>query len=343
MMYADDTNLFLSVAKDDVKAIADCLEHTSYAIGCKFNLDKTDVLPVGSDRHKAAARDNGVQLPGVYVLVPSPPLRVLGVWIGCKKQASPRWAQIVTHTKSLIGQWNTIGALVLNRVLIAKLLMQSCCYYLLDGNGIPPAMLTKLSNMINRFVHGRYSLLPYRMMAPPLTKGGLNFPSLKHRKDTYDLKFLGDLTQGDQTTPWKTWTYADLRRASTARPSTKQPNPGRHPPNRDVHRNLDPLLQHAHTKYTNLEPRIQHAITATRRARVNIKSCMPSIRARSSAPADYHHALSNTTVRCNLEARGITTVGELVRPTIPRHKAAHLIHNEVAEYTPSKDENTDPL
>jgi len=254
MMYADDTNLFLSAAKDNVEDIADCLEATSYAIGCKFNLDKTDILPVSSDRHKAAAKRNGVVLPGAYVLAPNSPLRILGVWIGCWKQAGPRWAQILTHTRKLIGQWNAIGASVQNRVLIAKLLMQSRCYYLLDGNGIPLVTLTKLSNLINRFVRGRYSLLPYRMMALPLAEGGLNFPSLVHRKAAYDLKFLGDLTQGDQSIPWKVWTHADLRRASTATQSTKPMNPRRYPTSRVWHRNLDPILQRAHTKYGDLEP-----------------------------------------------------------------------------------------
>ena len=343
MMYADDTNLFLSAAKDNLEEVAECLESTSYAIGCKFNLDKTDVLPVGSDAHKEANWANGVPLPGAYILVPGSPLRILGVWIGCQKQASPRWAQILTHTKKLIGQWNAIGTSVQNRVLIAKLLMQSQCYYLLDGNGIPPKTLTKLSNLINRFVCGRYSLLPYWMLAPPLSEGGLNFPSLKHRKEAYDLKFLGDLTQGDQTVPWKTWTYTDLRQASTARPSTKWPNRMRTPANCDVHRNLNPILQRTHTKYGDLEPRVRHAIMAARRARVNIKSCAPSARAQSSAPADYHHALSRTTVQSNLEVRGITTVGELVRPVLSGRRAAHFIHNEEIEYTPSEDENTDPF
>jgi len=228
MMYADDTNLFLSAAEDSIEDVAKCLEDTSYAIGCKFNLDKTDVLPVGSDCHKATTKEHGVELPGAYVLAPDSPLRILrvwiGVWIGCRKQASPRWAQILTHTRKLIGQWNAIGASIQNRVLIAKLLMQSRCYYLLDGNGIPPLVLTKLSNLMNRFVWGRYSLLPYRMLAPPLAEGSLNFPSLKHRKEAYDLKFLGNLTQGDQTIPWKMWTHANLQRASTTQPSTKQPN-----------------------------------------------------------------------------------------------------------------------
>jgi len=345
MMYADDTNLFLSAARDDVEDVAKCLEDTSYAIGCKFNLDKTDVLPVGSDRHKARTKANGIDLPGAYVLAPGSPLRILGVWIGCWKQAAPRWAQILTHTKKLIGQWNAIGASVQNRVLIAKLLMQSRCYYLMDGNGIPPSILTKLSNLINRFVRGKYSLLRYQMLAPPLAEGGLNFPSLVHQKEAYDLKFLGNLTQGDQSLPWKVWTHADLRRASTVTQSTKPMNPNRFSKSRALHRNLDPILQRAHTKYGNLEPRVLHAITAARQARVNLQSCAPSTQARSSAPAEYHHATTGFVASRNsdLSLRSITTVGQLVRPTLTGRRYGRLLKTHTpVEYTPSEDENTDP-
>ena len=69
---------------------------------------------------------------------------------------------------------------------------------------------------------------------------------------------------------------------------------------------------------------------------------MPSAQAWSSAPADYHHALTGFTVLSNLETRGITMVGKLVRPTITGRKVARLVHSPPVEYTPSKDENTDP-
>jgi len=224
--------------------------------------------------------------------------------------------------------------------------MQSRCYYLLDGNGILPTILTKLSNLINRFVQGRYSLLPYRMLAPPLAEGGLNFPSLKHRKEAYNLKFLGDLTQGDQSLPWKAWTHADLRCASTVTQSTEPMNPNRYPKSRALHRNLDPILQRAHTKYGSLEPRVRHTVMAARRARMNIQSCAPSAQARSSAPAEYHHATTGFVASRNsdLSLRSITTVGQLVRPTLTGRRHGRLLKSHTpVEYMPSKDENTDPF
>jgi len=114
MMYTDDMNLFLSAREDSIEEVAECLEHTSYVIGCKFNLDKTDVLLVGSAWHKRNAHRTKIQLPSTYVLAPGTALRILGIWIGCRKQAEPRWAQIMAHIRCLISQWATIGASVLN-------------------------------------------------------------------------------------------------------------------------------------------------------------------------------------------------------------------------------------
>ena len=160
MMYTNDTNLFLS-------GVTDCLECTSHTIGCKFNLDKTDVLPIGSTTHKANTHSASVALPGTYTLAPRSALRILGVWIGSRNYAVPQWSQILTHIRKITSQWCAIGASVRDQVLVAKLLMQSRCYYLLDGNGGPATTLCSIDSAINRFMRGHFSTLPYRMLAPP--------------------------------------------------------------------------------------------------------------------------------------------------------------------------------
>ena len=140
MFYADDINLFLS--KDEpIAPIVNCLDNTSFAIGSKFNHDKTDVKPIGTLAFQHACFDSGSlhgqTLPGSFILPPSAPLRILGVWVGSSGLAHARWSQISDQIYRLIRQWQAIGASLPNRVLLAKALMQSRCYYLLDGNSIP--------------------------------------------------------------------------------------------------------------------------------------------------------------------------------------------------------------
>ena len=142
LMYADDMNLFVSKDEDFLR-LRTVLTDTTLGIGCKFNLDKTDILVVGSPAHRSSLAHDAIWrcFDEAYFLPAGTPLRVLGVWISSPDRAAPRWKQILAHIKKLASQWNGIGASVLNRVLLAKALMLSRCYYLMDGNSIPPVLL----------------------------------------------------------------------------------------------------------------------------------------------------------------------------------------------------------
>ena len=280
IQYADDINLFAS-KREDFPKIKSTLADTSTAIGNQINLDKTSVLAIGSAQHKESLEHPLVTdcFEGAVVLPTGTPLRVLGVWIGSPDRANHRWKQILSHIKMLIRQWNTIGASILNRVLLAKALMLSRCYYLLDGNGIPPVILRKINNAVQRFVRGHYSSAPYALLEQTLTNGGLNCPSLKSRALAYDSKFFSDLISGDQSPTWKRWTYADLDRASIFNSSSKKDGfPG----------SLNPLLQSCHCRYTLLEPRVRDAWKSLRSLRYDIRCSFPSEEAILDMPSILH-------------------------------------------------------
>ena len=176
-------------------------------------------------------------------------------------------------------QWNSIGASIINRVLLAKALLLSRCYYLLDGNSIPPVMLRKINNIIQRFVRGTYSSVPYHILEPPLRDGGLNCPSLKSRVLAYDAKFFSDLISGDRHTAWKVWTMADLDQASVFNSSSKKKAfPGR----------MNPLLQSCHCRYTMLEPRVRDAWRSLRSLHYDVRCSFPSEQAVLDMPSVLH-------------------------------------------------------
>ena len=134
--------------------------------------------------------------------------------------------------------------------------MLSRCYYLMDGNDIPPILLRRISNAIQRFVRGSYSAAPYCLLESPLRDGSLNCPSLRTRKLAYDAKFFSDLISGPADLPWRSWTYADLDLASVFNSTAKRdkfPSP------------FNPLLQSCHCRHTMLEPRVLAAWISLRR------------------------------------------------------------------------------
>ena len=305
MLYADDINLFLSVS-DDVRSLSSCLISTSFAIGSRFNLEKTDVKPLGPEAFVQACFDGqtmgGALLPGAYVLPPGDPLRVLGVWVAAPDLAAPRWAQVARHNVRLMRQWRAIGASVQNRALLAKALLQSRCYHLLDGNGVPPSALRKMSQQIQNFVRGSFSTMPFDTLAAPLKEGGLNCPSLHHRKEAYDLRFLSHLVTGSQKVLWKEWTWAGLRRASSTNKSAEIAG-------------LNPFLQRAYTRPSVLEPRLRQAFSTAKKYGLDLRCQAPPLNARRAMPAFYHPATqlgaSQRGGRCLLVHES-PLVGELV-------------------------------
>ena len=285
IMYADDTNLFLS-KDDDLALIKSELSATSLAIGSKFNFEKTDILLVGSATHRAKTSDcpDFASLldcfRGAYIIPDGSLLRILGVWVSSPDHALPRWKQIADHISKIIRQWKAIGASMRNRVVLAKALMMSRCYYLHDSNGAPLSILKRISQSILGFVRGRFSCAPYSILSAPLREGGLDCPSLVHRCQAYDAKFIGDLISAPLDVPWKVWTMADLRQASL---SSAAPNPSSWHPN--------PLTQHAFLALKKLDPRVRQSIVSLRSLGYNIQCAFPSSEACADMPSLLHPML----------------------------------------------------
>jgi len=309
MLYADDINLFLG-QEDSVPEVSECLTSVSKVIGSKFNMDKTDVNPVGPHDFQLncyTRQDmDGPLIPGAHILPPADPLRILGVWVGSRDFTTDRWEQIDKHVKKIISQWRAIGASARNRSILAKALMLSRCHFLMDGNGIPSSLLNRIGNKIMNFVRGKFSAMAYKTLEAPLAEGGLNTPSLTTRKMAADLKFLSDLIMGDQRVPWKQWTWMDLKMASTSSRA-------------GTHGGLNPFLQQAYTMPSLLQSRVSQAFMTARKFGLDMVCAAPSLAARMNAPILNHPALPRPGSQrfgklLGLRANGVRKVVHLYAP-----------------------------
>jgi hypothetical protein len=183
--------------------------------------------------------------------------------------------------------------------------MQSRCYYLLDSNGIPPRKLMKISRMIQRFVRGSNSCMPYSSLAPPMWLGGLNCPSLNLRAEAYDLKFISDLITDDQDVLWKQWTMKDLSLATI--PSKVMP----------AETELNPLTQSAYVKVSRLEPRVRAAIKTGHKYGLFPLTLIPSPNTSLDLPIYKHPYLSSRATDglwCMANNHDMTTIRHLPIP-----------------------------
>jgi len=313
MLYADDVNLFLG-AQDSIPEISRCLMETSEIIGSKFNMDKTDMKPVGPHAFQLTCYENqdmnGSTIPGAHILPPADPLWILGVWVGSRDNALQQWQQIDKHIGKIISQWRAIGASASNRALLAKALMLSRCHFLLDGNGVPPSILRKISNKIMSFMRGKFSAMAYNTLEAPLVEGGLNAPSLIARKHATDLKFLSDLVTGDQSAPWKQWTWMDLKMATSSS-------------RKGMYCGLNPFLQRGYMMPMLLQDRVSQAFMTARRFGSDLACTMPSMAARMKTPIIGHlalptHGSQRLLKLLQLAERKVTKVHHLYDPPLLR-------------------------
>jgi len=115
-------------------------------------------------------------------------------------------------------------------------------------------------------------------------EGGLNCPSLVHRKAAYDAKFIMDLVSRPADTPWKAWTMVDLEHASAHSRSWKS----------TLETTVNPLMQHAYITLKLLEPQVRAAFLAARALWYNTDRCFPSVSAQADMPLMYHPAVKLT-------------------------------------------------
>ncbi|TFY74811.1 hypothetical protein EWM64_g9201 [Hericium alpestre] len=108
-LFADDTALYLSSTDhyDDVLEILDSWCHTS---GMKFNINKTEIVPIGSLAHHDQVRmtwcihinDRHVLNPGMNVANEGHPIHYLSLWMGNKVDDANTWSLILDKVRTAI-------------------------------------------------------------------------------------------------------------------------------------------------------------------------------------------------------------------------------------------------
>ena len=151
-------------------------------------------------------------------------------------------------------------------------------------------------------------MMLYSTMEAPMVEGGLNNPSLVSRVYACDLKFLSDLVMGDQSLPWKKWTWMDLKMASSSSCA-------------GTYQGLNPFLQQAYTMPSLLQDRVSQAFSTARKFGLDMTSAAPSIMARRGARLLNHPAVprphsSMMSKLVKLQKMGMRMVGQLYAPPL---------------------------
>jgi exonuclease III len=318
-LFADDTNLFLS-QHDRLDHAQEILQGWCQTSGAKFNIEKTEIIPIGSPDHrrevvasrKVNQRDNTPLNAQIRIAKDGDAVRILGAWIGNDTNDASPWEPILEKTKKNLERWGKGHPTMRGRKIIIQAIIGGHTQFLTMAQGMPPHIEKALTKMTRDFMWEDDSSprLPLEYLQAPPQNGGLNLLNINARNEAIDLVWLKAYLDISPTRPaWARVT--DLIIDATAPRGTNkdarinaflqtwdvpQHGPRTAPMNNDTVRMVDAARKHkTNLAAIRLAPYLQHQL-----------------------PAWYHIAsdpstMNNEESRCLINRHQVRTVGDLIR------------------------------
>ena len=126
----DDTLIYLN-KNDKIKDMEDIIEVFCKASTAKFNLEKTEALPIGSKEHweniiKKRSMGENNQIPDhVNLIKDGDAMRTLGAWVGNGINIEEKWKTIIMKQQKIMNTWKKSRPTFRGKELILKALTTS--------------------------------------------------------------------------------------------------------------------------------------------------------------------------------------------------------------------------
>jgi hypothetical protein len=181
-MFADDTTLFLNET-DNLDHVQENLNNWCKASGAKFNIEKTEVVPIGSEEYrkiitttrKINQTDNEPLDPQIHITQDGEAVRSLGAWIGNHTNATAPWEPILDNIKKDLDRWSRNNPTLFGRATIVQAIVGGRTQFLTQAQGMPSSIEKALTKLITEFMWGDDSSprIALNFLCHPARKGGL--------------------------------------------------------------------------------------------------------------------------------------------------------------------------
>ena len=318
-LFADDTTLYLS-KEDRLDHVEDILRSWCEASGAKFNIEKTEIVPIGMAEHRTAVartrkinpEDRSQLDDRIRVAQDGDAIRLLGAWIGNNACDLTPWEAVLDLIKKDIERWQKVHPTLYGKRLITQAIIGGRTQYLAKVQGMPPDIEAAIQRIIQNFLWDSESTprIAPRTLERPLDEGGLNLLNIKARNEAIDIMWLKSYLNFSPTRPsWAVIT--DLLINATAPPNVSPL--GRF---NTYTQNWDPPTRGPRLAHLNND--IVRMISTAKKYNVNLAALRIAPHISARLPAWYHakaapRSLNNIPSKCLLRRHNIKTVTDLIR------------------------------
>ncbi|KAI0047994.1 hypothetical protein FA95DRAFT_1491599, partial [Auriscalpium vulgare] len=182
-LFADDTLLYLKKS-DRHRDVQRLLDDWCAASGAKFNIDKTEYLPIGTTKHRRHVvrrrtlnpRDHSPIKDSTRIARDGESIRSLGAHIGNGNDNTIPWEPVLDKIQSKLKRWSAGHPSLHAKRLIIQMVVGGTTQYLTKVQGMPAPIEKAVTKLIRDFVWGRPSPHPPIGTAHlylPVAQGGL--------------------------------------------------------------------------------------------------------------------------------------------------------------------------
>lgn len=317
----DDTTLYMS-KNDRFDTVETLLTSWCEVLGAKFNIEKTEIIPIGTREHhlrvvntrKINPEDTAPLDAQIRVAKDGEAIRSLGAWIGNNADDLMPWEMVLDKIDKRLKTWSRSHPTLHGKRLIVQAIVGGHTQFLTKAQGMPTHIENALIKVIRDYVwdydlHPRIAL---EYLYKPLSEGGLNLLDIRARNKAIELVWLRDYL--NLTPSRQLWArVTDILINATAPPSTS------------AIAIVNTFLQTwspptRGPRAETLNPNIRRMLSVGRKYNTNLAAIRISPGIKASLPAWYHpgaapRPLTNVNVKCLLNKRAAKSVEDLIKLT----------------------------
>jgi len=159
MLFTDDTNLLLN-KEDWLDYVQRTLDKWCKVSGARFNIEKTEIIPIGTKSHrktvadnrKINAQDNNPLPQKIRIAHNGEAVRILGAWIGNVVNNLAPWEPILNAIKTKLNQWEKAHLTLNGKHIIIQVIMGGHTQFLAKAQGMPTHIEDALMNIMSTFI-----------------------------------------------------------------------------------------------------------------------------------------------------------------------------------------------